>query len=177
MAAHGHGALDALHGLEVPDATAFALFSAALGGFALLLLMFDFVPVLDHANLAFHEAGHLLFRVLGETASLYGGTLMQFVFPLVTCLHFLRRGRTLAAAACAAWGCENLGYTAVYMADARANALPLVGGGEHDWTHILGRWGLLEADTTLAGVLDVACYAGLAAIWWAVWRLRRAAQD
>lgn len=161
--------------LQAPDPVQLRWFSAGLLGFALLVSRFDFVPVLDHVNLAFHETGHLFFRILGQTASLYGGTLMQFVFPALTTLHFARRGHTLSAAACAAWFCENLRYVALYMADARAQQLPLVGGGEHDWYHILSRWGALEADTRLAGVLVFLCWAGMGAVWVAVWKLSRRA--
>ena len=162
--------------LEAPGDGAFAAFSAGLLAFALLLASVDFVPLLDHANLAFHEAGHLLFRVFGDTASLYGGTLMQFVFPAATTLRFLHRGQAVAAAACAAWFCENLRYTAYYVGDARAQALPLVGGGEHDWYHILSRWNALESDTAVAGFFDNACWLGLAAIWLALWQLWRRAR-
>ena len=87
--------------IEPPGDAAFWTFTAGLALFALIVASVDFVPVLDHANLAFHEAGHLLFRLLGETASLYGGTLMQFVFPTLTTVRFLHRGRALSAAACA----------------------------------------------------------------------------
>ena len=162
--------------LEAPGDGAFALFTGALLLAAMALASVEFVPVLDHFNLALHEAGHLLFRILGDTASLYGGTLMQFVFPTATTLHFLQRGQTLAAAACAAWFCENLRYTSFYIGDARAQQLPLVGGGEHDWFHILSRWGALESDRALAGVFSTACWLGLLLIWLALWRLRRAAR-
>lgn len=159
--------------LHRPTQAEFLVFSAVLLVFAIAVSRFDFVPLLDHVNLAFHEAGHLLFRILGDTASLYGGTLMQFVFPSVVAVQFLHRGQTLSAAAGAVWFCENLRYMALYMADARAQQLPLVGGGEHDWTNILSRWGLLASDTRLAGVFVFLCWAGIAATWWAVWRLYR----
>jgi hypothetical protein len=108
--------------LEPPSQAAFFAFSAGLLLFAIGISRAELVPLVDHANLAFHEAGHLLFRILGDTMSLYGGTLMQFVFPALTTLHFARGGKTLSAAACAAWFCENFRYTALYMADARAGA-------------------------------------------------------
>lgn len=148
-------------------------FLAALAVFSLVLLVTDFVPVLDHFNLAMHEAGHLLFAIFGSTASLYGGTLMQFVFPGVAIWQFHRQRQPLAAAAAVAWGLQNLQYTALYMADARAQQLPLVGGGEHDWFNILGRWGLLNWDTRLAGLLELASWLGLAALAWWVWSLDR----
>lgn len=150
-------------------------FLAALAVFAVILMVTDFVPVLDHFNLAMHEAGHLLFAIFGSTASLYGGTLMQFVFPGVAIWQFHRQGQPLAAAAGIAWGLQNLQYTALYMADARAQQLPLVGGGEHDWYNILGRWGLLNWDTRLAGLLEFGSWLGLAALAWWVWSLDRPA--
>ena len=53
--------------------------------FAVILFDGDgFILLLDHANLAFHEAGHLFFGVLGDTLGLYGGTLGQLVFPVVS---------------------------------------------------------------------------------------------
>jgi len=160
--------------IEPPSGTAFALFSAGLAVFAMMVASFDFVPIVDHANLAFHEAGHLLFRIFGETASLYGGTLMQFVFPSITTIRFLHRGQLLSAAACAAWFCENLRYTALYAGDARKQELPLVGGGEHDWFNILLRWNALESDTTVAAVFEFGCWAGMALVWFVVWRAWRA---
>jgi hypothetical protein len=162
--------------LVPPSQTAFYGFSAGLLLFVIVVASVDFVPVLDHVNLAFHESGHLLFRLFGDTASLYGGTLMQFVFPSITAAHFAQRGQTLSSAACAVWFCENLRYMALYMADARAQILPLVGGGEHDWYNILSRWDALESDTRLAGFFSFLCWAGIVAIWVVLWRMVRRAQ-
>ena len=53
----------------------------------------------------------------------------------------------------------------------------LAPGGDHDWTEILSRWGLLAADTRLAGLLRlVATLVIVAACVW-LWRQRRAAMD
>ena len=59
------------------------------------------------------------------------------------------------------------------MADASSQRLPLVGGGEHDWTNILSRWGALEHDTTLATILRAVGWLGLSLtlawityLWW-----------
>lgn len=62
-----------------------------MGILVLFLLVSEkgFVPVLDYANLAFHEAGHLFFGLLGSTAELYGGTLGQLFFPAVAVGSFL----------------------------------------------------------------------------------------
>lgn len=151
-----------------PGDRAFALFSAALAIAAFAVTRFDFVPVLDHVNLAFHEVGHPLFGLFGELMHWLGGTLAQFVFPLACTVHFLRRAQWLQSAACLLWGFENLRYVALYVADARAQQLPLVGGGMHDWAWLLGRWGLLESDQRIAGVLVFLCWSGWIAVWAAV---------
>jgi hypothetical protein len=39
------------------------------------------------------------------------------------------------------------------VADARAQELPLVGGGEHDWAYLLARFGLLARDQDIAGAV------------------------
>ena len=53
----------------------------------------------------------------------------------------------------------NLVEVAIYIADARAQVLPLVtvGGGEaaHDWRYLLGRMGCLRADRTIGMVVRV----------------------
>lgn len=163
-----------------PGTAAFVSFSAGMGLAAALILSFEFVPILDHVNLAFHEAGHFFFGFLGELLHWLGGTLGQFVFPLLCVVHFLRREQLLQSACCALWGLENLRYVALYLGDARTQALPLVGGGQHDWAYLLGRFGLLEQDQRIAGVLVFLCWSGWLAVWAAVawwwWQGRRQSQ-
>ena len=62
------------------------------------------------------------------------------------------------------------------MADARAQVLPLVGSGDHDWTEIFSRWGVLQRDTTIAGFVSLLGWAGvlITAGWlWRRWRQDR----
>ncbi|MGH9749869.1 MAG: hypothetical protein ACRD6R_08105 [Candidatus Polarisedimenticolia bacterium] len=125
---------------------------AGLAGWALALARQDrpFSP-LDWANLAFHEAGHLVFAPFGRTLHLLGGTLLQLLVPMVLTGYFLlRRHSPPAALACAFWIGESLLNVYVYMADARDLSLPLVGGGEHDWNGLLYDFGLLNADAVAA---------------------------
>jgi hypothetical protein len=132
------------------------------------------VRILDDANLVFHEAGHPIFGLLGPTAQLYGGTWGQLVFPLVTSLHFWRQKETSAFALCLAWFFENFLNISRYMADARAQILPLVGGGEHDWTEIFTRWGVLPYDTRIAGFFSFLGWLGICGCGiWIVYRLYR----
>ena len=117
---------------------------------------------LDLVNLPFHEAGHLFFSFLGSTVHYLGGSLAQLLVPgLLTGYFLFRQRQPFAAAFCLWWTGQNLINISVYMADARDLALPLVGGGDHDWNELFFRFGLLaepsvervSSMTHLAGVL------------------------
>jgi hypothetical protein len=123
--------------------------------------------LLDNVNLAIHETGHLVFAPFGEFVGFLGGTLFQLLFPLLFYLYFRRQQDRFAASVILWWVAQNLWNVSVYMADARAQRLPLVGGGEHDWAYLLGRMGLLEHDQTLANLVQ---FAGLLLFLWAVLR-------
>lgn len=131
---------------------------------------------IDNANLVVHEAGHLLFGWFGETLGLYGGTLLQLLVPFALAASFAYRRHTTGAAFCAFFFFENFLYTATYMADARAQELPLVsvGGDEavgHDWERIFSGLGLLQHDTQIASVLRLAGWLGmLLVLGWLGWR-------
>ena len=152
-----------------------AFLATSVGTLILLLLLASdddgFLLVLDHANLVFHEAGHVIYGVLGPTAGLYGGTLGQLTFPAIACAIFWRRGEAVPFALTVIWLFQNFLNIARYVADARAQQLPLVGGGDHDWFRILGRWGMLSSDTTFASLLSLAGWIGMVAAWvWLLWR-------
>jgi len=149
--------------------------AAAVGLLVLfLVLVLDndgFIFLLDHANLAFHEAGHPIFGFFGETLGLYGGTIGQLVFPLVAIAIFLMRREPVSFAFAGVWLFENFLNIARYMADARAQMLPLVGGGEHDWTEIFSRWHVLSHDTEIAGFVKFLGRSGMLAMGlWLAWR-------
>jgi hypothetical protein len=106
--------------------------------------------LIDGVNLGIHETGHLVFGPFGEFIGFAGGTLMQLIMPLVFMGYFLRRRDRHAATVALWWVAQNLWNISVYVADARAEELPLVGGGEHDWAYMLGRLGWLARDTAIA---------------------------
>jgi hypothetical protein len=137
-----------------------------------------YLRILDDASLAFHEAGHILFGLFGDTLALYGGTLGQLVFPAVAAAVFFVRREPASLALAAAWAGQNLVNIARYCADARARELPLVGGGEHDWHHILTRWHALGSDQGVAAVFRWSGWLLLiAAAGWLAWRWRPGAPD
>ncbi len=119
---------------RIPDLHAVS----TLVGCALLWLVMwrdedSFIFILDHANLMFHEAGHPIYGILGSTLALYGGTLGQLTFPAVVAVSGWLRRHAVMAATGVVWLGQNLVNIARYVADARAQELPLIGGGEHDW--------------------------------------------
>jgi hypothetical protein len=111
---------------------------------------------LHMVNLAFHEAGHILFMPLGSFLTSLGGSLTQVLVPLVCAGTLLVKTRDpFGAAACTWWAGENLLDLAPYIADARALEMELLGGFTghevegHDWEAILGALSLLPWDVRL----------------------------
>src|SRR5687768_1559011 len=129
--------------------------------------------ILDAMDLAIHETGHLVFAPFGEFMGFLGGTLFQLALPAAFVVYFWQRSDRHAASVALWWVAQNCWNVSVYVRDARAQALPLVGGGEHDWAYLLGRLGWLKYDHALAldvRVLGAAIYmyaivAGLRYAW------------
>jgi hypothetical protein len=158
-------------------------FLGFVGGATLFFLLVGFsqsgfVFLLDHANLLFHEAGHVFVGFASHRLEPYGGTLGQLVFPVALAVSFWRKELPLSFAGAGIWFFQNWLNIARYMADARAQLLPLVGGGDHDWNTILGRWHLLAYDTRIAGVVRLVGWIGMMAVCvWVVWRFWRDRQE
>lgn len=151
---------------------------ALYGAWLVLFYRWHFV---DGANLLFHEAGHVLLAPFGPTLAILGGTLGQLFFPIACTVHFLRRASVVEAGAAVVWLGGNLLHVAVYVADARAQVLPRVGGEIHDWHWLLSRWGLLAHDAEVARAVHLVgvgvVLAGVAAaVAAATPRRRRASQ-
>lgn len=109
--------------------------------------------LLDGVNLGIHETGHLVFAPFGEWMGFLGGTLLQLIFPVAFAARFLMRNEQFAASVCVWWLAQNCWNISVYIADARAQELPLVGGGEHDWTYLLSDAGMLQNDLRIAAIV------------------------
>ena len=116
----------------------------------------DSFGLLDSVDLPIHETGHLVFGPFGEFLGFAGGTLFQLIMPLAFVVYFWRRRERFSASVVLAWVAQNLWNIARYCADARAQELPLVGGGEHDWAYMLGRLGWMEHDTSIAHGIHAA---------------------
>lgn len=112
--------------------------------------------LLDHVDLAIHETGHIVFSPFGEFITALGGTLLQLIFPAAFVWYFQRRGDRYAAGVAGWWLAQSCWNVAVYVKDAQAEELPLVGGGEHDWAYLLGELGWLEQDQLVGQLVWVA---------------------
>src|SRR3970040_2622254 len=99
--------------------------------------------ILDGANLIFHQARPVLFLVFGEFLQILGGSLTQVAIPAMCVAYFALRRQPAASAAALFWTGESLTNVAIYVADARRLALPLLGGGGgvHGRKHLLGARG------------------------------------
>ena len=110
---------------------------------------------LDSLDLAIHETGHLVFAFDGETLAVLGGTLFQLIVPAAFVVALWRAGDRHGATVPLWWMGQNCWNISVYIRDARAQELPLVGGGEHDWAFLLSEWGLLTRDGALADTVHL----------------------
>lgn len=133
---------------------------------------------LDLANLMIHEVGHPVFGFSGYTMMILGGTLMELMVPLLCAGYFFWKREIAGAAFCGFWFFENFPYIGTYMADARDQALPLVGSGDHDWGILFGQWGLLEQDRKIGGAMRTIGWIGmLAVVGWLAWRTYQSMHD
>jgi hypothetical protein len=127
-----------------------------------------------NVNLVFHEAGHMIFGIFGNNIlTIFGGSLNQILIPLIVAGAFWVRRDTLGFAFGLFWCFENFLDVAVYMADARALQLPLIGGlgdDAHDWRNLFFRFGLIDQDTLIAGRTAFVGWCGMIGTWiWLAW--------
>jgi hypothetical protein len=134
--------------------------------------------LLAGVDLAIHETGHIVFGPFGEFIGFAGGTLFQLLMPAAFVVYFARRGDQHSASVALWWVGQNCGHIAVYVADARAQELPLVGGGEHDWEYLLSATGNMPNDQGIARAFTAAGFLLIAGstIWGLMTATRTAAE-
>lgn len=131
------------------------------------LLDFEYRGLIGGLNFGIHELGHVVFATFGQFIGIAGGTIAQCAAPLVAGAMFWRQRDDFGVAFALGWLGTNLFEVAVYVADATAQVLPLVGVGAgepiHDWNYLLGNLGVLGSEAAIAGLLRVVgglCLAG-----------------
>ena len=120
----------------------------------------------DNIDLIFHEAGHALTIVAPEWITVISGTLMQLIIPGAILWYFYTRGDHIGTSAGTWWLGQSMVNVSVYIADARAQELFLLGGGGHDWNYLLETTGLLEFDTIIGSAVF---YLGCLVMWGGVY--------
>ena len=112
---------------------------------------------LHNINLVFHEAGHLIFRPLGDTMRVFGGSLMQCLMPLIVIIQFLRQRDNFGASVGLWWIGQNFLDVAPYIYDAWDKKLPLLGGiigqenpNYHDWHNLLTKFNSMQYHDEIA---------------------------
>jgi hypothetical protein len=131
---------------------------------------------LDYVNLIIHEGGHFFFSWYGYTITILGGTLGELIVPLLCAAYFFWHREVSGTAFCAFWFFENFPYIGTYMADARAQNLPLVGSGDHDWGILFGQWGLLAQDQKIGAAVRTLGWLGmLGVVGWLAWQTYQSA--
>jgi hypothetical protein len=125
----------------------------------------EYGSIFSGITLAIHELGHVVFGPFGEWLGVAGGSITQLAAPVAVALILLRQRDYFGVAVGGAWLSMSLSNLAVYVADARAEALPLysLGGGDpvHDWNYLLGSLHLLPHDTAIAGAIRAAALLAL----------------
>ena len=103
---------------------------------------------IDFVNLLIHEGGHGVFKVFGKFIYTLGGSLMQILIPSMFIVYYSIKRIRFGVQIFLLWLGENFMNISVYVADARAKQLPLLGGNNvyHDWNYLLGVTELLEYD-------------------------------
>ncbi|MEM1055019.1 MAG: hypothetical protein AAGI52_05795 [Bacteroidota bacterium] len=98
-------------------------------------------------NLIAHEAGHFFFRFFGEWMMFAGGSILQVALPGIIAWSALTWSSRAGFQLGMVWVGQSLLDVSVYAADAKARALPLLGGlshDYHDWYNLLKPLGMLD---------------------------------
>jgi hypothetical protein len=157
--------------LSVPDSISSLRFYAGVTGWLLFVIWGWRIAQLDYRTgeinqsflhgplLIFHEAGHVIFRLLGHFMTILGGTLGQLLMPLVILVSLLRTNHDTLGASLALWllGVSLLDV-APYVYDALLPRLVLLNGatgeeGGHDWIYLLNQLGLIKQAHLLGGIV------------------------
>jgi hypothetical protein len=132
--------------------------------------------LMDNVFVPIHEGGHLLFQYFGTTIGVAGGTFLQLFVPFALASYFAYHRQVPGVAFCMFFFFEQFLPVATYMADARAQQLPLVTVGDseyviHDWNYLFSRMGVLERDTQIAGAVRFVGWMGMIGVMiWLLWR-------
>ena len=127
--------------------------------------------IVHNINLAFHEAGHVIFGIFGnENLTILGGSLGQVLIPVVVAGSFFLKRDIAGFAFGLFWMGESLLDVALYMEDARLLQLELIGGlgmEAHDWRNLFNHWDLWRVDRQIVSITRWISWLGMlgACLW------------
>ncbi|MEI6732940.1 MAG: hypothetical protein WCK94_03165 [Comamonadaceae bacterium] len=129
--------------------------------------------------LIFHEAGHVVFRLLGQWMMVLGGSLGQLLMPAILGGALLLKNRDPFGASIGLWffGVSLLDL-APYMYDALNPQLLLLSGrtgeeGGHDWIFLFSSMGLLQKAPLIGALVHkLGALTVIAALCWGARALR-----
>ncbi len=104
-----------------------------------------------------HEASHLVVMFLPPLLVAAAGSIGELSFTLLLLAATIKAKAYFASVFAGLWVMLALRSVGIYMADARAQQLPLIGPGEtaqHDWHFVFEQLGWLTADTMLGGMVQ-----------------------
>ena len=131
------------------------IFVCLLSYWTVLMALGQSVDILDAIDLVFHEAGHTLTVFFGEFVYVLGGTLGQLLVPVLLSLAFFVKQDWLGTLIMLWWAGQSLVNVGIYVADARAQELPLLVDGGHDWAYLLGKLHLLQFDELIGEAFNL----------------------
>lgn len=103
-------------------------------------------------NLGVHEAAHFATFFLPQIIISSAGSIAEILFALLLLLAAFKGKSYFAAVFTGLWVMFSFISAGIYMSDARAQILPLIGPGEnlmHDWYYVFSQLGWLDADTLI----------------------------
>ena len=120
-------------------------------------------------DLVIHEAGHTFALFLPRFLHVLAGSALQVILPAVCAWTFLHQRQLGSFAVALFWTGESVTDVAIYMADAKKRALPLLAGDPigHDWHYLFGQLGLLNWGQALGrltfglGIVMIAIALGI----------------
>lgn len=110
---------------------------------------------LDTANLVFHEAGHTLFYLFGQFISIFAGSFVQILIPVLFFCYFYFLKQYYSSAIILFWVGQNFINVSRYVSDAIEMNLELLGGEGviHDWNYLLSELNILYLTPILGKTL------------------------
>ena len=116
--------------------------------------------IINTINLIFHEAGHWMFFVGGNTISIFMGSGTEVLIPLVCAIHLYITDQKYSSFFILYWLTTSLTDVSVYINDSIEMKIPLLGGDSviHDWNYLLTTYNLLSYTHTISNLVFLLAY-------------------